>query len=1776
MADDIKLSKAEIEELRSLVRLLKEDISEAEFQNLLKSGPAAKKMLRDLRVEATEFTSDVGGVIESFNRLMNEIKGTNSGVNKVLGAFKGINKLAEEIQYAQRGITSLSEKDLAKIQEKMAMKALDLENANKILEIEKTQAEKTKKFNEDQLDFYQKEKEKLDNKTVWTDKDLKRYDTLEKLEKKANERLEKTQKELDRIAKSQGDIEGILNKQDGHYNTLLATLAKLKRELKDQNELLGLGGAIVGSLDTALGQLGFGRLAGALGISEASAEMDEFAKQIVKDREKQLILEKEITDEVQARAKGQGTLSPEVLAEKQSQLEALKGQNAQYDGINGKLAVLKKGISSMGASLVKNLTDPVALTVGFVTQLIGALKTSDEATGKLAKQFGTSYKEASNMRQELNSIANSSFNVNISTKDLQESLMAVNQALGTNGKLNEADLITMSELTKQAGYTHDELMGIEKLSLAQGKSLNDNVKLTLGSAKAHAATRGLMINEREVLKEVNKMSASLKLSLGGSVDRMAEAVVKTKALGLSIEQAEKMASGLLEFESSISSELEAEVLTGKSLNFEKARLLALNNDVAGAAEEIVKQVEKAGDFTKMNRIQQEAVAKAAGMTRDELAQSIIDKKALAKLDVEGAKTAKEAYEKLKQQGLSEQQIREKLGDVELAQQLESQSLQEKFNATVEKLKEIFVSLADPLLKIFNLFSVIFKVIGGIASGIGFVINKVVEFGNYLDDLTGGALSGVLGTVLKIGVGISLIGLAVGKLGPIFSSMMTPVKALGKGLVYSFKEAKEGLSSLRGGFKSMLSEIKEKGIGGAFKDAFTSVKDKISGKSKAKNLASKVAEMKKQSPGMTSKEALEKIRASNKDVAGGAADKAGNLADKAKDKADKVSDSTKGGDNAKGFADRMKNIAKGIKAFGDAKVILGALIGLPAAAVGLIAMLPGVLGAKAIETLDGKKLKSSLEGLAKGIEAMASGKVAAGAGALILVSIGLTAMLPGVLGALAIQSIDGKAVKKALEGLAGGLEAMANGKAVLGALALIPVSLGLIAMIPGFLGVKLIEKIDGKAVKKGLEGLADGLEAMAKGKVLLGAGALVVVSVALVAALPGMLAAAALGAIGPLIEKGLTSFAKGIERLGTGKVFLGAAALAALGLALIPAAYALKQFSEVSWSDLGKAGVALLGLGIAGAAFGSFVPLMLAGAVAIAALGASLIPFGIALRIIAPALEKFTPIIEAFGNVISKTFSGIAEVITSAFTGLSDLFKTLGEVDPIKLFAIGPALASIGAGLAVLGGGSLAGGILGSIGKLFGGGVVEKLNELSSIDSSKILTLADAITKLSESIANLNNVTANVGDVSPIITTVDKVVELHDSLNKTSLEKVVDKVSEGVSSLFSKAFEFVSSVSSTDKTTANAESTTSASSLSSATSSKSLSDIVSITAKEVTLTISDKVIFDIINKSKEETSKTANKTTNSDLISSMSSSIDDAVKSTETNKTSSLNAVSALNKADLSNLIVNAENVSVVKSKTSEENKSSILDIFNPIKMISTITDLFTGKSETETTQANLAESSLTKTNLTDNILNTAANTKNITSADKTKSSLLAVNNIADAQSKNITTKTEFNKLEEELLTGEKTNELISTSVDNLKVANLIVEKQTEGKTDSTKGAIAGATIGSFLGPLGALAGGLIGEMFSGTNEEEIVPINNEIQPLDQTISTLNNANNTNASSLVNNNQNITSNENVVKILQEAVNVLKAIQAKDTSVQLAIDGDVIARKITPNINREQVKTYSNIS
>ena len=494
----------------------------------------------------------------------------------------------------------------------------------------------------------------------------------------------KAQTAFDNITQSLNDNTSALNQ----FNIQLDVATQKAETLEDA---IGLGGNALDGMVSAMDSLGMKGLTEKLGLDEAKKKMEEMADELTNG----------------------GTTA------------ATMGQ---------KFKIMGTGLKSMGSSLGKNLTDPAFL----IAQMGEALKIADDGAGDMAKKMNLTYGEALNTRRELGNMAASSGDVALNTKNLQESYMAVGAALGTNAMLNEKDLTTMTKLVSQAGFQHSELMEIEKLSLSQNKSLEDNTKEILGGAKAYASRKGTIVNEKEVLKEVNKMSASLKLSLGGSASKMAEAVVQAKMFGLTLEQAEKISSSLLQFESSIESELSAELLTGKELNFEKARQLALEGKTAEAAAEVARQVGSSKDFTKMNVIQQEALAKAAGMERDELAQSLIDKEAMAKMNDQEGATAKEKFANLvKEVGM--EKAKAQLGDEQLANQFEQQSVQERFAQSTEKLKEVFIQIAEPVLAI---LSPLMDLIGIVLPAINFLLQPLIAGFQIIADTVGFISQGI--------------------------------------------------------------------------------------------------------------------------------------------------------------------------------------------------------------------------------------------------------------------------------------------------------------------------------------------------------------------------------------------------------------------------------------------------------------------------------------------------------------------------------------------------------------------------------------------------------------------------------------------------------------------------------------------------------------------------------------------------------------------------------------------------------------------------------------------------------------------------------------------------------------------------------------------------------------------------------------------------------------------------------------------------------------------------
>ena len=205
---------------------------------------------------------------------------------------------------------------------------------------------------------------------------------------------------------------------------------------------------------------------------------------------------------------------------------AINKMRESVEAGGGKLAALGAGFKSVGGDIVSGMADPLSVLTG----ILKIFTELDKAAGDFAKSQNMSYNDALKARESYSSMAASSGDLALNARNLMETQSAIGAQLGTNAKLNEADLQTFTKLREQAGFTNEELMGVQQLSLVNGKSLADNTSEILGGAKAYASRNKLVVNEKQILKDISKASASLKLSLGGSANELARSAVHLNSL----------------------------------------------------------------------------------------------------------------------------------------------------------------------------------------------------------------------------------------------------------------------------------------------------------------------------------------------------------------------------------------------------------------------------------------------------------------------------------------------------------------------------------------------------------------------------------------------------------------------------------------------------------------------------------------------------------------------------------------------------------------------------------------------------------------------------------------------------------------------------------------------------------------------------------------------------------------------------------------------------------------------------------------------------------------------------------------------------------------------------------------------------------------------------------------------------------------------------------------------------------------------------------------------
>lgn len=357
--------------------------------------------------------------------------------------------------------------------------------------------------------------------------------------------------------------------------------------------------------------------------------------------------------------------------------QSLKAGKAS-GGIGDKFKVANKMIGTMAKSLMKAL-GPITI----VAELVKGMMQADEQTKELGRSMMMTKNESRKFSSNISAATRSNYQMGITGTKVLENITKVNKQFGFITEFSGETLVSMTKLTYTLKIGEEAAGNLAAAAEATGVNFEDNYKNILAASYELQQQAGTQVDLRAVLEDTGKVTGQIRANFGGNTVEIAKAVTNARLLGTEMGTIAAAGKQLLDFESSITKEMEAEMLLGRDLNLERARAAALTGDQVTLQNELAKQMGSFEDFSKLNVIQQEALAGAMGMSADQVADMLFNQETMNK-------SAKELRA---------------LGKDELANRLEQKSAQDKMNAAMAELKQVFVDLGTALSPILNVLSV---------------------------------------------------------------------------------------------------------------------------------------------------------------------------------------------------------------------------------------------------------------------------------------------------------------------------------------------------------------------------------------------------------------------------------------------------------------------------------------------------------------------------------------------------------------------------------------------------------------------------------------------------------------------------------------------------------------------------------------------------------------------------------------------------------------------------------------------------------------------------------------------------------------------------------------------------------------------------------------------------------------------------------------------------------------------------------------------------------------
>ena len=391
-----------------------------------------------------------------------------------------------------------------------------------------------------------------------------------------------------------------LKDADGYTEKMTKNNAKVLESLIKSRKQTGMTGKHLGKVAD-------------LGKKIAGGEID-----VVKSKRMQNDLEKKLS-----KAKTTG-----MKASLRAQIKMLKGSDQatqvqkrtnflmdSADKLTGGMASKTKGMLKHVKKVGPGFAAAGAAAGGIalvVALLVKSLKFASEIVDALGAQFGVAGTQSGKLRDNMMDASVDVISLGKGTADVVQLVDSLSSNFGVSldiaSKLPNKILdsaVAMGLSTDEGTRLFGTLMSIGNLTANQAEKLAE-------STYQLAAQNN--VNPSAVMKDIANSSELIAKFGSDNLESLTRAAVQARQLGLSLDAVGGIAESLLDFQSSLSAEIEAQILTGKQLNLQKARELALTGDLSGMMDVVLKQLGSESEFNALNIIQRKSLSKALGVS----------------------------------------------------------------------------------------------------------------------------------------------------------------------------------------------------------------------------------------------------------------------------------------------------------------------------------------------------------------------------------------------------------------------------------------------------------------------------------------------------------------------------------------------------------------------------------------------------------------------------------------------------------------------------------------------------------------------------------------------------------------------------------------------------------------------------------------------------------------------------------------------------------------------------------------------------------------------------------------------------------------------------------------------------------------------------------------------------------------------------------------------------------------------------------------------------------